>query len=62
MSKLDRAIREIVTLRRLLMEADHVLSFARNKGVCNERLKERIQSHLERKVLTSNPRRQILPR
>lgn len=62
MTRLDKAIKEIAELRRLLMEADHILSFDRNKGICNQRLKQRIQRHLEQKVLTSNPRRQILPR
>lgn len=61
MTSFDDAVKEIVELRKLLMEADHILSLAKNKGVCNERLKERIQLHLERKVLTSNPRRQTLP-
>lgn len=50
MTRLQKAERENRYLRRLLMECSHVLTFARNKGIVNERLKERIQAVLSRDV------------
>lgn len=55
MTSFDDAVKEIVELRKLLMEADHILSLAKNRGICNERLKERIQRHLERKDIDIEP-------
>lgn len=57
MTRLQKAKAEIRQYRRLLMEADHVLTFAKNKGVCNERLKARIQAVLKRAGSDAHNRR-----
>jgi thiamine pyrophosphate-dependent acetolactate synthase large subunit-like protein len=46
MTKLQKAERKIRKLKRLLMEAAHILIFA-GEGIVNERLKDRIQKQIK---------------
>lgn len=52
MTSTEKAIQEIIDLRKTLMECSHVLNHTINRRRVGDQLKEKIRRHLARKVLT----------